>query len=247
MTGWVAIAAYRCRIDGVPTDAVDFQVRYFDLPAPSDVEAVLRNEPPCEYENHRDETVSWPLARILVIQDLMIAASGDEIAGFRAGVETLSALAGEMRPNRFPDPTPAVAADDAGLHDGPGEVMRITRVAGAGLLLIAGIACSLPPPAPATSAPPSRPDERTRERVRQPGITVPGSQVGLPDRARAGSIIEGRAPAGSRVEAAGQTLEVGEDMRFRLRIPAGAHGAVPVRIVRPDRTVLVLRVMVDER
>lgn len=77
-----------------------------------------------------------------------------------------------------------------------------------------------------------------------PGFTVPGSQVGVPASAQAGSTIEGIAPSGSRVEAAGQVVEVGADRRFRLRIPMEASGKLPVRVVRANGTVLVLRIEV---
>ncbi|MEZ0476128.1 hypothetical protein AB6713_16125 [Luteimonas sp. B3_2_R+30] len=110
-----------------------------------------------------------------------------------------------------------------------------------------GVAGSLSPPATEVedqaASLPSRPEPAMeRPRYRQPGFTVPGSHVGVPGRARASSTVEGRAPAGSRVEAAGQVVDVGGDLRFRLRIPADARGVMPVRVIRPDRTVLVLRV-----
>jgi len=92
MSRWLAIAAYQCQINGVPTGSIDFQVRYFNLPAPSDVEAVLRSEPPHQYQNHLNETVAWPLVRIFEIQGLLSASSGDEIVGFIAGTEELSSL-----------------------------------------------------------------------------------------------------------------------------------------------------------
>ena len=92
MSKWLTIAAYRCHVDGVVNGSVDFQVRYFELPSPSDVEAALRSEHPHEYKNHLGETVSWSLARILGIQGFLSMASGDEIAGFIAGIEELSAL-----------------------------------------------------------------------------------------------------------------------------------------------------------
>lgn len=92
MNRWLAVAAYQCRIDGVANGSVDFQVRYFDLPAASDVEETLRGELPHEYENDLGETVSWPLTRIFEIRCLLAMATGDEVVGFTATTEELSAL-----------------------------------------------------------------------------------------------------------------------------------------------------------
>lgn len=92
MSRWLAIAAYRCRIDGVANGSVDFQVRYFDLPVASDVEEALRGEIPHEYENHLGETVSWSLVRIFEIRCMLAMASGDEIVGFTATADELSSL-----------------------------------------------------------------------------------------------------------------------------------------------------------
>lgn len=92
MSRWLAVAAYQCRINGAPNGAIDFQIRYFDLPASPDVEEALRGEPLHEYENHLGETVSWPLARIFEIRCLLAMATGDEIVGFTATVEELSSL-----------------------------------------------------------------------------------------------------------------------------------------------------------
>lgn len=83
-----------------------------------------------------------------------------------------------------------------------------------------------------------------RPSPRLPGTTVPGSQVGLPSQARAGSVVEGIAPTGSRVEAAGQVLHVGSDRRFTLRVPADARDTLPVRIVLPGDRSLLLRVRI---
>lgn len=92
MNRWLAVAAYQCLIDGVANGSVDFQIRYFDLPAASDVEEALHGEPLHEYENHLGETVSWPLTRIFEIRCLLAMAHGDEIVGFTATIEELAAL-----------------------------------------------------------------------------------------------------------------------------------------------------------
>ena len=94
MSRWLAIAAYQCRINGVAVGSVDFRVRYFKLPGFADVEAVLRSEPPQEYQNDLGETVTWPLVQIFDIQGLLPTKSGDEIIGFIAQPEELAALGG---------------------------------------------------------------------------------------------------------------------------------------------------------
>lgn len=80
---------------------------------------------------------------------------------------------------------------------------------------------------------------------RTPGTTVPGSQVGMPSQVRAGSVVEGIAPAGSRVEAAGEVLQVGKDRRFMLHVPADARDTLPVLIVLPGNRSLRLRIRIS--
>jgi len=94
MSRWLAIATYQCQINGVPTGSIDVQVRYFQLPSPEDVEQALRVEPPHSYKNHLDQTVSWHLQQIVNIQGVTSLRSGDEIIGFIADIDDLSAWAG---------------------------------------------------------------------------------------------------------------------------------------------------------
>ena len=94
MSRWLAIAAYQCQIDGVPTGSVDFQVRYFNVPGPDDVETALRSEPLHEYKNHLDQTVSWPLQAIPNIQGISPIQQGGEIIGFIADVEDINRWGG---------------------------------------------------------------------------------------------------------------------------------------------------------
>lgn len=75
-----------------------------------------------------------------------------------------------------------------------------------------------------------------------PGQRAPHTTVSLPGTAAAGATIPGTAPAGSRVEFLDQSQEVGADGRFQIRIPGDASGSLPIRIERPGRSVLVLRV-----
>lgn len=77
------------------------------------------------------------------------------------------------------------------------------------------------------------------------GRTVPGSQITMPSRARAGSTIEGTAPECSRIEAAGQVLHPDRDRRFRLHIPVEAHDPILVRIILADGRMMVLRVEIE--
>lgn len=92
MNKWLAIAAYRRQIDGVADGTVDFQVRYFELPAMSDVEEALHGEPSHKYRNEQGEAVSWQLVRIFGIQSFLGMVPGDEIVGFNASIGELSAL-----------------------------------------------------------------------------------------------------------------------------------------------------------
>ncbi|WP_242107253.1 hypothetical protein [Luteimonas aquatica] len=75
-----------------------------------------------------------------------------------------------------------------------------------------------------------------------PGFQVPNSRVFLPASAAAGGTVEGRAPAGSTIEAFGLRQTVAADGRFRLAIPADASGAHTIRVRRPHMTPLSLRI-----
>ena len=94
MSRWLAIAAYQCQIDGVPTGSVDFQVRYFNLLEAKDVETALRAEPTQHYHNHLGQTVSWPLQAIPNIQGVLPIKQGNEIIGFIADLEDIKHWAG---------------------------------------------------------------------------------------------------------------------------------------------------------
>ena len=94
MARWLAIAAYQCQIDGIPTGSIDFQVRYFTLSAPEEVEAALRSEPIHQYKNDLDQTVSWPLQAIPSIQGILPIEQGSEIIGFIADLDDFKHWAG---------------------------------------------------------------------------------------------------------------------------------------------------------
>lgn len=138
------------------------------------------------------------------------------------------------------------------------DAMNILRFTAIGMLAVGGMACSgvrsdamatdkqTDSATPAPSASPPDPLDRKPKPV-SPGFRIPDTQVFLPPHASAGSIVEGRAPAGSRIEAAGQTLSADEDGRFQLQVPADTRGRLPVRIERPGRTALVLQLQIVER
>ena len=94
MSRWLAIAAYQCQIDGVATGSVDFQVRYFNLPGPEDVEAALKSEPVHQYQNDLGQTVAWPLQQVPNIQGLLEVEQGTEIIGFIADRDDFQSWSG---------------------------------------------------------------------------------------------------------------------------------------------------------
>ena len=87
MTALLAIVVYGCEIDGVSTDSVDIQVRYFDTSDISAVENRILAEPPHTYANHEGETVSWPFLRIAALEPLDSLVDGAEIIGFIGGID----------------------------------------------------------------------------------------------------------------------------------------------------------------
>jgi hypothetical protein len=99
MTRWLSIAVYQCHVDGIPTDSIDFRVRYFNFPEARDVEVALKNEPPLEYQNDLGQTVSWPLRAIPNIQGVLPIKQGSEIIGFIADQDDFKCWAGKMWPN----------------------------------------------------------------------------------------------------------------------------------------------------
>ena len=86
---WLAIAAYRCEVGGVPTDSLDIQVRTFDQPTKNHVEDALRNEAAVKYLNDESETVVWPLAEILTIDEYREPRDGEELIGFITGTSEI--------------------------------------------------------------------------------------------------------------------------------------------------------------
>jgi hypothetical protein len=79
----LAIAAYRCVIAGKPGDSLDIQVCYFTDPT-TDIETFLREAPPHSYVNSAGQTVEWPFAGVLGIEEIVEPANGTEVVGFVA-------------------------------------------------------------------------------------------------------------------------------------------------------------------
>lgn len=78
----------------------------------------------------------------------------------------------------------------------------------------------------------------------QPGEREPGSMLRLPTRAKAGSLIEGRVPVGSDVEAFGRRLAPSADGSIALQVPE-QPGFHTIRILRGGaRTPMLLRIEV---
>lgn len=113
------------------------------------------------------------------------------------------------------------------------------------LLLITQSGCSSLDMESQVRPPTSEPD-RERPRRSKPEPSILGSQIRLPARAYPGETIHGVAPAGSRVEMAGQELRVPEDRWFELHVPKQANGELEVHITRPDGRVMVLRLTILE-
>jgi hypothetical protein len=81
MTARLALVAYRCEVNGVPSDALDLQVRYFDDPA-VDIEPYLRQEPVHSYRNAQNEVITWLMVDVLAMEELTQPSNGGEVLGF---------------------------------------------------------------------------------------------------------------------------------------------------------------------
>jgi hypothetical protein len=82
----LALVAYRCEVDGMASDSLDIQVRYF-TDANIDVETFLRSEPPHAYRNLRGESVVWPFVGVLAVDEIGVAEDGTEVVGFIASCD----------------------------------------------------------------------------------------------------------------------------------------------------------------
>jgi len=93
MTPRLALVAYRCEVNGVPSDSLDLQVRYFSDPA-VDIEPFLRQEPTHSYRNARNEVVSWHLVDVLAIEEVTQPENGREVLGFITGCDEFARWTG---------------------------------------------------------------------------------------------------------------------------------------------------------
>ena len=89
----LAIALYRCEVDGVATESLDVQVRLFSK-LKIGIEEFLRNELPQQYKNDRGQTVTWPFVQLLALEEYSPGAEGQEVIGFIAGCHEFPKWAG---------------------------------------------------------------------------------------------------------------------------------------------------------
>jgi hypothetical protein len=93
MSGHLAIVAYRSLVAGIPSNRVDFQVRWFAEDDAAVVRRIIEAEPFLRYSNSSDEEVCWELVEVFAIEPFEPSESGEEIAGFIASTDELSELA----------------------------------------------------------------------------------------------------------------------------------------------------------
>lgn len=84
----ILIARYDCFVANEPTNSVDYQVRYFEVPEGSSVEHLLEKEEIESYKNEDGETVEWRYAEIMAIEWNPEYKNGEEIIGFITGKPT---------------------------------------------------------------------------------------------------------------------------------------------------------------
>ena len=121
------------------------------------------------------------------------------------------------------------------------------QACGLAMLALVSGACATPT-APSVATVPvdtsTASEARTAVRPGRPGEREPGSLLRLPSRAKAGSLVQGRVPIGSAVEAFGRRLAPSADGAITLRMP-DQPGVYPVRILRGGtRAPMLLRIEV---
>ena len=94
MERWLAIVAYRCEVAGTPDDSIDIQVRYLEAESEEEVEAQLKSQPICSYENNEGELVTWPLVGVLAAETFSHEPDGSEVVGFITGCHEFVKWAG---------------------------------------------------------------------------------------------------------------------------------------------------------
>lgn len=86
----LAVVAYRCTVDGVATESIDIQVRYFSSLSESEIHDFLEREETQSYENGNGERVEWPFVKVLAIEEFGTPKHGDEVVGFITGLSEIS-------------------------------------------------------------------------------------------------------------------------------------------------------------
>lgn len=79
------IARYDCFVSGKPTDSVDYQVRSYDIPENTDLEAMLKEEATHRYCNESGEEVEWRYAELVAVEWDAKFGQGEEVIGFITG------------------------------------------------------------------------------------------------------------------------------------------------------------------
>lgn len=92
----ILIARYDCFVSGAPSGSVDCQVRCYEVPEDTDLEAMLRAEPTDRYKNEDNEDVEWHYRDIVAVEWKPKLEHGQEIIGFISGQE-------ELRPEDMQD------------------------------------------------------------------------------------------------------------------------------------------------
>lgn len=79
------IVRYDCYVAGKLTDLIDYQVRSYNLPEDTDLEAFLKVEPTHTYFNGENEVVEWRYGEIMAAEWKPNFEHGSEAIGFITG------------------------------------------------------------------------------------------------------------------------------------------------------------------
>lgn len=82
------IARFDCFVAGVPSGSVDYQVRSYDIPEDTNLDAMLQRESPRRYRNVMDQEVEWRYVEIVALEWEPRFDSGEEVIGFITGKPT---------------------------------------------------------------------------------------------------------------------------------------------------------------
>ncbi len=89
---FLAIVVYKCLVAGVPTQSLDFQVRWFEADDETAVNVLIEREPTQSYLNPYGEEVTWELFGVFAIDSFAPGRSGDEVVGFISSIQELENL-----------------------------------------------------------------------------------------------------------------------------------------------------------